>query len=66
MAEICAENVYRLNTVTISLCSVGAATGHGFLLIDFVPQQKSIKCNSLLILISHDSSSAEGEAGAAS
>jgi hypothetical protein len=51
--------------VTISMSSVGVATGHGFLLIDFVPQQKSIKCNSLLILIAHDSSSAKGEAGAA-
>lgn len=53
------------NSVTISFFSVGVATGHGFLLIDLVPQQKSIKCNSLLILIAHDSSSAEGEAGAA-
>jgi hypothetical protein len=51
--------------VTVSLNSVGVATGHGFLLTDFVPQQKSIKCISLLILIAHDSSSAEGEAGAA-
>lgn len=51
--------------MTISMSSVGVATGHGFLLIDFVPQQKSIKCNSLLILIAHDSSSAKGEAGAA-
>ena len=51
--------------MTISLYSAGLATGHGFLLIDFAPQQKSIKCNSLLILIAHDSSRAEGEAGSA-
>lgn len=51
--------------MTISLCSVGVAKSHGFLLIDFVSQQKSIKCNSLLLLIAHDSSSGEGEADAA-
>lgn len=31
-------------------------------LIDFGPPQKSIKSNSLIILIAHDSSSAEGKA----
>ena len=51
------------STVIRILCSVGVAKGHGLLVIDFAPPQKSIKCNPLLILIAHDSSGAEGEAG---